>query len=753
MGWQAAVTMKIRRHIYRLTLAGRLDTTFTRPPFYGLNYPRFSAIARQADGKIILGDLRLFPNGQVDYSYNPGVGFDMGEPLSLLPLPGQELLAGGTFLVYDRLVQRYLVKIRANGSPDPTFRPSLNGAVRALAGLPSGQFLLGGDFRQVNSRPMTHLVRLYANGDPDTTFNVSLDSAVHALILEPSGAMIIAGRFRSCQGQPRGRLAKLRPDGTLDVGFASGIGANGPIYALLRQPDGKILAAGDFTSYDGVPCGRIVRLLPNGQIDPTFQTGSGFDAAVQTLGLQSDGKVLVGGNFTQYRGLKRRYLVRLESNGSYDFSYATSHAANGPIYALTWGIDSTLWIGGAFSFYFERPAPYLMRLLPEGAPDVRFNPGLAPNAPVHYIAPTPNGHILIAGRFTSYNGRVSGRVARISPTGTLDTTFQAAVGPASAYVCVPLSDGKVLIGGDFTEVEGRSRYGLARLLANGRLDTSFVPPTTALSTVSAMLKLPDEKVIVSIEQAPPSPRLTRLMRFFPTGAVDTNFPPLTFNGAIHALTRQMDGKILVAGSFTRCDSLSYYGIVRLHEDGRIDGTFQPSSGLDGGQRTAYALLIDQNGRYLIAGDFLYYNGALTPRLACLLANGQRDTTFQVGTGADMTVYALALASGERFLMAGAFSSYAGVGRNRIARLYGSGATALPIAMPPAFAVLPNPSSGHFTIQGRAGQAFSLYTPQGHHLRTYTLLEAEATFVENLPSGVYLLREAQTGVCAWLVIQP
>src|SRR5512145_61686 len=87
-------------------------------------------------------------------------------------------------------------------------------------------------------------------------------------------------------------LAALDP-GTLDTGFDPGSVANNSIYAMVVQPDGKILIGGDLTN-------RIARLNADGSADSLFNNNviGRLDGRVLALAVQSDGKILVGGEFS-----------------------------------------------------------------------------------------------------------------------------------------------------------------------------------------------------------------------------------------------------------------------------------------------------------------------------------------------------------------------------------------------------------------------------------------------------------------------
>ena len=96
-----------------------------------------------------------------------------------------------------------------------------------------------------------------------------------------------------------------------DLGFGLGDGANSTVRTTALQSDGKIIIVGEFTSYNGTARNRIARLNADGTLDLTFNPGTGANGLVQTTALQSDGKIIIGGEFTSYNGTGRNRIARI----------------------------------------------------------------------------------------------------------------------------------------------------------------------------------------------------------------------------------------------------------------------------------------------------------------------------------------------------------------------------------------------------------------------------------------------------------
>jgi len=112
----------------------------------------------------------------------------------------------------------------------------------------------------------------------------------------------MAGEFISVNGTSCQNLAWLNPDGTLD----STSQVNGPIESMALQTDGALLIAGDFTSVSGQPRNKIARLGPGGSTFFPF-----IDNAVSGLALEPNGQLLIAGFFSKVAGQPRSGFARL----------------------------------------------------------------------------------------------------------------------------------------------------------------------------------------------------------------------------------------------------------------------------------------------------------------------------------------------------------------------------------------------------------------------------------------------------------
>ncbi len=297
-------------------------------------------------------------------------------------------------------------------------------------------------------------------GQLDTTFVPApgTNDAVNVVIPKPDGKVVAAGRFTFANTVFRNRIARFNFDGSLDTSFDPGTGADGEITAAVLQSDGRIIVAGRFTSFNGFTHNGICRLNADGSVDQTFGLGNGINNAALALALQSDGRIIVGGQFSQIDLTQRFNLARLNNDGSVDLSFDPGNGPNGDVNAIVIQPDGRIVIGGTF----------IARIFGDGSLDFGFNP--APNDWVQSLAVEPDDRILVGGLFTDLNGVGRHGIARLNTNGSLDLIFDPGAGcvgsltnDATQVRSIALQQfGRVLAGGVFTSYDNQLRDNIVR---------------------------------------------------------------------------------------------------------------------------------------------------------------------------------------------------------------------------------------------------------------------------------------------------
>lgn len=348
--------------------------------------------------------------------------------------PDGKILVGGAFEHYDGTLQKGLIRLNSDGSKDTSFNIGSgfdvyagNAVVYSIELQSDGKILVGGTFTYYNGTSQKNLIRLNSNGSKDTSFIISdsfsiypgIETKVNSIVLQPDGKILVGGNFLYYQGIAQNYLIRLNDDGSKDTSFGSGF--SHIVQSIVLQPDGKILVGGLFTAYNGTTQNRLIRLNIDGSKDTSFNIGSGFDNTVESIALQSDGKILVGGYFTTYNGITQNKLIRLNSDGSKDTAFTIGSGFNVQVYSIALQLDGKILVGGQFATYNEITQNRLIRLDSNGSKDTSFNIGSGFIGPVNSIALQPDGKILLGGGFISYKGTSINRIIRLKGVTALST--------------------------------------------------------------------------------------------------------------------------------------------------------------------------------------------------------------------------------------------------------------------------------------------------------------------------------------------
>jgi uncharacterized delta-60 repeat protein/uncharacterized repeat protein (TIGR01451 family) len=306
---------------------------------------------------------------------------------------------------------------------------------------------------------------------------------VYAAAVQPNNQTVFGGDFVAYNTVPQNRIARMNADGSLDTTFlaAPNSGANNTVTCLALQPDGKIVIGGVFTSFNATNRFGIARLNSDGSLDTTFNPGFGVNGTVTCLALypQSDpinpGKVVIGGNFTTVNSTNMNFIARLNTNGSLDTTFNPGAGPNAPVNAIALQDDGNIVVGGQFTSIDGTHFSHIARLTSTGSLDTTFNPGLGADQPVYALAEEAGGSVLVGGDFSNINLTSRNHIARLLSNGTIDATFDPGSGTDDDVLAIALQpDGNILIGGPFTSINGTRRVGVARLLSSGFVDTTFM---------------------------------------------------------------------------------------------------------------------------------------------------------------------------------------------------------------------------------------------------------------------------------------
>lgn len=378
----------------RVTVAGAVDATFNPGgQGFGFTATEVDALAVNSNKIYVGGNFssingngrhnidRLNSDGTPDAGFNPGQGTD-GIVRAIVPdtigatsadRTTTGAFVGGDFLNVEGFVSPRLARLNPDGSLDQGFGSSqqADGAVRALALSPAG-LLVGGDFTTFDGVAFRGIVRVDpTDGAADGAFNISgggADNSVRTIAVQTDGRIIIGGDFQSFNGVSRNFFARLLTDGTLDTTFNAGPGANGSVEAVVLQADGRVIIGGAFSTVGGAAHRGVARLNASGTVDPSFNAALDANAIVETIAIQTDGKVVIGGDFTNIGGFGRSNVARLNIDGTIDTTFNPGSGANGSVRALAVKGNGKTVIGGTFFTFNGVPRARLAQLNGDTAP-------------------------------------------------------------------------------------------------------------------------------------------------------------------------------------------------------------------------------------------------------------------------------------------------------------------------------------------------------------------------------------------------
>ncbi|MEP7036795.1 MAG: delta-60 repeat domain-containing protein [Acidobacteriota bacterium] len=336
--------------------------------------------------------------------------------------------------------------------------------------------------------------------------------------------------------------------GRLDWSFPQLLAGSANVMAIEAQTDGKILVAGQFTTRGAVVRNDMIRINADGSLDAAFNIGSVADYPrfFRVIKQQPDGKILIAGYINQINGTLVRSLVRLNANGSIDSTFNLSGIDVTFVYDLDIQTDGKILISASNLI----GSSFITRLKTDGSNDQGIGQPLFNNGSSGYTltyVPAEN-KILVGGRI----------LVRLNIDGSIDQTFNAVVTNSVYDLLIKtkmLGNGKILIYGKFDSVNQTTRKNIAILNNDGSLDSSFNPATVGSENILSV-------------------------------AVQTN------------------GKIIIGGNSFPSNTILRGNIARLNVDGTADKTFNQGRGANG---DVNSMIIRNNSKLLIGGTFFRYH--------------------------------------------------------------------------------------------------------------------------------------------------
>jgi uncharacterized delta-60 repeat protein len=661
-----------------LASPGELDPTFGPVGFVitslaGID--RAFAIARQADGKIILagtrnasdsssniGLVRYNPNGSLDTTFDGDgivttqIGTTGTEASAVAVQPDGKIVVAG--IASNSGTGFYtIVRYNPNGSLDTSFDGdgifTISGVGRpdSMAIQPDGKIVTAGSISLDFFTSDFCIVRVNPNGGLDTTFDndgkaiVSVSDPgagnadlAYALALQADGKIVVGGESDFLNTARDFTLARLNTDGSLDTTFDGdgkvrtsfgGNNQNDGIASIAIKPDGKIVAAG-YGGEDAVRGFAIAQYNSDGSLDASFG---------------GDGKLVAP---TSNNGVERAYGVAVQPDGK--------------IVAVGYSIVKLS----------------VIRLNLDGSPDQAFgNNGivLSPinssgSAVARAVLIDPNGKIAVAGSAVR-GGTIEEDfvLARYNSDGTPETSlgvfgyvvtnpFNQTDQSSDGRSIAMQADKKIVVGGNRYITETVTVGMIARYTTEGRLDSSFASATDGFGfatvnvpgaltqELNGVVIQPDGKILGVGTYEDQADVGLYVVQYNTDGLRNTSFggsgngfakiASADGGGLGQAIAVQPDGKILVGGAIPNFVSQTVdFAVYRFNADGSRDNSFGASGvasiDLSTGNDIPFSIALQTDGKIVLSGSANFgENTDGNMALVRFNANGSLDNAFGSG---------------------------------------------------------------------------------------------------------------------------
>ena len=286
----------------------------------------------------------------------------------LLTLSNGKILVWWSFTTQDGVAMTGMIaRMNADGTPDTTF---INNAFRLTWSIWSywpvvvmreqtnGQILVWWYFDKYDNIVSSKIMRMNADGTIDNTFNIWLwfgpagnSTVVHDIAQQWNWKTLVWWVFTTYQWTWANRIIRLNEDGTRDISFGIGSGFDNSVLVFAIQSDWKILVWWSFTTYQWIWANRVIRLNEDWTRDTSFDIGSGFNSSVNSIVIESNGKILIWWSFTTYQWTWANRMIRLNEDWTKDMWFDIGSGFNSSVNSIIKDQNGWLFIWWWFTDY------------------------------------------------------------------------------------------------------------------------------------------------------------------------------------------------------------------------------------------------------------------------------------------------------------------------------------------------------------------------------------------------------------------
>lgn len=347
------------------------------------------------------------------------------------------------------------------------------------------------------------------------------------------------------------------------------IDINGAVHSLAIDSAGRLLLGGDFTELGGVSRYRLARLI---NVTPDELFNPSADGRVNAINVLADDSVIIGGSFTNVNSSSRSRIARLDSSGILDESFNPN--ASNVVFAVGHRTDGSVLVCGSFTSIGGGSQAWHAKISSEtGVLDASYSPNVrSVTAGTRAIAIDGSGRAYIGGRFADIDFIGGTNFARITTAGEYDATCPVNTSGGASDIVSAIgrqSNGNIIIGGYFSSINGVSRTNIGRVTNAGVLD-SFNPSSN--NEIFVISVADDDSFYVGGRFTSIGGQTrTKLARFSADGSIDMSFNPVISGGTeeVFAIAVESSGRVWVGGNFTTVNGENRPSIARLNIDGTL----------------------------------------------------------------------------------------------------------------------------------------------------------------------------------------
>lgn len=359
----------------------------------------------------IEGKVKIDPTFKVKNGANNSI-YDLTET------PDGNYLMVGTFTNFEGQAASAPVNKIVMISKDGEFQASLkagkgaDGFLQNIVRLDNGKYMVAGGLTRFDSKEgINCITRLNSNGSLDST----IVPVINLSPLIPTRGLDTVSTFN---GGVSGSITKtfVRENKVTVLGTFE---YYGKFFYERSTRDNKVV--------DVTKMSSVLRMKEDGTMDSTFnfnpatkQSYEGFNGIVTDAIMQADGKIIAVGRFTRFNGLQANYIVRINTDGSIDKTFNAGTGADDTIISIRYNaLTGKIMLAGIFKNFNGQATSGVAMIKPDGSIDNSFQFGQISGGSATFAQQLNNGKVVISGQFTKYNNVVRQGFMILNQDGTL----------------------------------------------------------------------------------------------------------------------------------------------------------------------------------------------------------------------------------------------------------------------------------------------------------------------------------------------